>query len=412
MNIRKSRKRWNLVRHRVMFSLLRLLFGVYLPIVYGFSYKKTKLKKNEPCIVIANHTSSMDQFIVPIAFNRVIHFLASDNLFVMKVGKLLKYLVAPIPKTKSNADIRAIRDARSAIQEKAIIGLFPEGNRSYTGKLCHIPEGIVKLIRMMKVPVYIYKIYGGYGVNPRWAADVRKGKSHGELFKKIEFAEYNLLSDDELYKLIVESLEYDDVEWAKENGILYKSKKQAEYLERVLYYCPTCQSYETLKSEGIYFSCEKCNMKLEYTPTLEFKGVGSSEVPFSRVLDWYNHQEEAIKKDLANKLESPKLYYQVKDIDAFYYTVGNTYKDTYGLSDFIAYNDRFELVSGNQTRTFWFKDISAVSVLGKNNIIFYVDKEVTLINMQKRMCGLKFAHLFYIMKGQIEGNHDVGIMGL
>lgn len=48
----------------------------------------------------------------------------------------------------------------------------------------------------------MYRIEGGYGVQPRWSDKNRKGKMRSYVFKVIEPEEYTKMSNEELFALI------------------------------------------------------------------------------------------------------------------------------------------------------------------------------------------------------------------
>lgn len=108
-----------------------------------------------------------------------IYFLASDDLFNLKISPLIKYLVAPIPKSKSLRDVAAMRSVLNVIKEGGAVGIFPERNRTISGGQWEMTDAIAKLAKFLKVPLVIYNICGGYGTDPRWGHSIRKGRMSG-----------------------------------------------------------------------------------------------------------------------------------------------------------------------------------------------------------------------------------------
>ena len=113
------------------------------------------------------------------------------------IGKLIKFLVNPIPKVKSKkSDLAAIKSCIKVARENGTICIFPEGNRTVTGKLGNIDKSIAKLAKSLKLPVILFNIHGGYGTEPRWGQGVRKGKMHCEIKKILTYDEYKDLELD------------------------------------------------------------------------------------------------------------------------------------------------------------------------------------------------------------------------
>ena len=148
---------------------------------YRHSYKKLKeLKGKGPFLVLSNHTVPEDPIIISFAFPFVLYFFATEQIFNLGwLSKLLKYAANPISKSKSVSDMNAIRKSKNIIKQGGSVALFPEGNVTYNGQTSKIDIQIVKLIRLLKVPVILYRTQGLYLANPRWALFKKKGRSSG-----------------------------------------------------------------------------------------------------------------------------------------------------------------------------------------------------------------------------------------
>ena len=57
---------------------------------------------------------------------------------------------------------------------------------------------IAGLARMLKLPIALFRIEGGYGVHPRWSDVVRRGRMHAYVSRVIEPEEFAGLSKAEL----------------------------------------------------------------------------------------------------------------------------------------------------------------------------------------------------------------------
>ena len=142
-------------------------------------------------------------------------------------------------------------------KEGGNICIFPEGNRTLSGKLGNVDYSIVKLAKSLKVPLVICNIEGGYGVDPRWSNKSRKGKLHVFVRNIYQFDDIKDMDNDELYNLIIDGLTVD--EFANENE--YKSKKIAEDLERVFFICPNCGHMHSIHTKGNQIYCNKCGLE-------------------------------------------------------------------------------------------------------------------------------------------------------
>lgn len=378
---------WVKRRHKIVYILLKPFFALVLRLKFGYKAKKYKLEK-KPYLILSNHQTSLDPFNIAVSFRRNIYYMASIDLFVNKfTGGIISYLVAPIPKEKSNADITAIKNCVRVIKEGGTICLFPEGNRTYSGTQCYIDPAISKLIKLLKVPVILYNIQGGYGVEPRWASNVRKGKSHGYIREVLEVDEVQAMSNEDLYERVKSSLNV--IEAPSKNK--YKSKKRAEKLERVLYLCPTCGHTDGIYSEGNKVKCHHCGLEVEYHSDLTFN-MGL----FKTVNDWYKYQEEYIDK---YEFQNDEVIFKDDDVKLYDVSKGGK-KVLIGFGDISIKQDRFILSKHDNSYAIFLKSIGAMTVVGKNKLNFYVNNQTFQIKGGKHLNVLKYMQIYYKIKGE------------
>lgn len=79
------------------------------------------------CIVVANHESPIDPFVLGLACHRTIRFLAKRELFSSPVVRLFLWAFGSIPIERGGADHRALAAARDLVERGALIGMFPQG---------------------------------------------------------------------------------------------------------------------------------------------------------------------------------------------------------------------------------------------------------------------------------------------
>ncbi|HHU56023.1 MAG TPA: 1-acyl-sn-glycerol-3-phosphate acyltransferase [Acholeplasmataceae bacterium] len=379
---------WIKRKHKIVFNILRPIFTVILYLLYRLKVSKYKLDDG-PHLIISNHQTTLDPFIIALSFKKPIYFMASEDLFIKGFrSKIIKYLVSPIPKKKSAADINAIKICMQIKKEGGNIAVFPEGNRTYSGMLCYIDPAIVKLIRLLQIPVIFYNIQGGYGTSPRWASNIRRGKMKGFVKTVLKPEDYQNLSDDELYTFIKTNLNVVDAP----SEIPFKSKRAAEKLERVLYLCPECHQVNTLYSKKDKIKCKKCHLSVEYTPHLTFNGIKD----FKIVNDWYKYQEKFIEN--YNFSDDDEFIFVDKDVNL--YETTRTKKSVYlGLGVFSI--SKKYLVFANKEFTIYFKldKISGMTIIGKHKLNYYTNKKTYQIKGKPILNVLKYMQIFYRIKG-------------
>ena len=178
----------------------------------------------------------------------------------------------------------------------------------------------------------------------------------------IILAPFTPFLSEELYQKIKDSLRSNDYESDQK----FKSRKRAEYLERALYYCPNCNSFESLYSKGNYLYCKNCEMVAEYTLDLKIKAV-DGVLPYSTVYEWYNAQKEKLKIAILNGCE---IEFNQKGLKAR--LIYDKKWHGQGKVDFFANKQGFKVKTDKQKYAFDWQELDGVTVLGKKKINFYL----------------------------------------
>ena len=406
---KNKKKKWIRFRHKVITFLLRPAFSLYSRWKYGITVEKFAAEGDRQYLAVFNHQTAFDQFFVSIAFRKPVYYIASEDIFSMGIlSRLLQYAVAPIPIKKQTTDVGAVMNSMRVAREGGTIALAPEGNRTFSGRNCYMNPAITKLVRKLKLPLAIFRIEGGYGVQPRWCDAPRKGKMRAGVSRVIEPEEYLSLSEEELYALLEKELWVDE---AVADGV-FTHKKQAEYLERAMYVCPYC-GLSTFESHDDIITCKTCGRQIRYLPTKELQGVGF-DFPYRFVADWYDAQCAFINA-LDTRLHTEKPLYR----DTVEFSQVILYKNKKKLCremHIALYGDRIELetpVSAEDLpQVLPFDRLSAVTVLGRNKVNLYWEDRVYQLKGDARFNALRYVNLFYRAKNISEGNEHVEFLGL
>lgn len=397
---------WRKPRHRVITAIARPLIGTYSRWKYGVTVEPFKEQGDRQYLVLMNHQTAFDQFFIGMAFRGPVYYLASEDLFSKGwISALLRWAVNPIPIKKQTTDPRAVRACLKVVKEGGTLALSPEGNRTYSGKTEYMNPAIVKMAKKFKLPIALLRIEGGYGVQPRWSDEVRRGKMRAYVSQVIEPEEAAAMTDEQLQARIEEGL------YVNEGclGGRFEHPRLAEYLERAYYVCPQC-GLSTFESHGDLITCKKCGLTARYLPTRELEGVGKP-FPFRFTTQWYDYQCDFVNRlDTREWTEKP-LY---EDTAAFSQVI--VYKDKKLLREQAAirlYGDRVTLDEGTgQELVFRFDETDAFTVLGRNKVNIYFGDKLYQLKGGKRFNGLKYVNLYYRHKNIIKGNEHVKFLGL
>lgn len=386
----KPKEKWMKYRHRIVRNLAAGVIGPYVRWKTGVRVTPFRAQKGRQYLIVSNHQTGFDQFFVGMAFKGPVYYIASEDLFSNGfVSRLLRWAVNPIPIKKQTTDVKAVMNCLRVAREGGTIALFPEGNRTYDGKPVHIKPGIVGLMRKLGLPLAIFHIEGGYGVQPRWADKTRKGKMRAYVAEIIEPEEYSRLNNEALYDRVCKALYVNEV---CVNGEFH-SKHSAEYLERALYVCPDC-GLTTLESHGDSITCKTCGKTARFLPTRELQGV-----PFRFVSDWYDYQ-----CDFVRKLETDPAQCLFRDrVELWEVEVYQSKKRLRQGVEAALYSDRI-VIGGDLTLPF--AEINTATVLGHNKLNLYWQGHLYQLRGDKRFNALKYVNLCYLEKNRKEGSNS------
>lgn len=121
-----------------------------------------------PLLVVANHQSHLDPPTIGVALtNRHIVPIARIGLFNNKLFGWLIGMLNSIPINEKEGDATAIRKAVRELAENRCILIFPEGSRTYDGRMQPFKRGAWLLISRAKCPVLPVAVEGLYDAFPR-----------------------------------------------------------------------------------------------------------------------------------------------------------------------------------------------------------------------------------------------------
>lgn len=392
---------WVKARHKVVYALLRPVIATYTAWKYGIKVERFKEENGRQYLVVMNHQTGFDQFFPAMAMRQPLYFIASEDIFSIGwVSKLLTWLVAPIPIRKQTTDIQAVKNCIKVAKEGGSICLAPEGNRTFHGRTVYMNPSIGSLARKLALPIAVFRIEGGFGIQPRWSDVVRRGRMRGYVSEVIEPEEFKDWTAQQLFQRIEKALFVDE---GREAGP-YVHKKAAEYLERAMYVCPYCGLSE-FESHDDLITCKKCGRQIRYTPTTALEGVGF-EFPYKFVADWYDHQCDFINNlDVLELSEKPIYEEQAQLSEVIVYKRKELLKDQVSVKLF---GDKL-VIDGTE---YPFSEVFAVVVLGKNKLNIYHDKKIYQLKGSKRFNALKYVNLYHRYKNQVSENKDGKFLGL
>ena len=292
----KPRKQWAFLRWVIrvytFFSLRKV----------QFEYREIgmeKLKVEEPCLILMNHSSFIDLEIIGRIFRkRPYHVVCTLDAMTGILYPLLR-LLGCITTKKFITDTVLVRDLVYTVKNlKESIIMYPEASYSFDGTVTTLPDSLPKLLKMLNVPVVMVRAYGAFSRDPLYnGLQNRKVKVTADVEYILSAEDVKKKSVAELKAVIDEQFGYDHFKWQQENQVRIPEPFRADYLNRVLYKCPHCETEGRMEGKGIHIECKQCGIKYELTEYGRLKAV-NGETKFDHVPDWYRWERECVHKEL------------------------------------------------------------------------------------------------------------------
>ncbi len=113
-----------------------------------------------PLLLVVNHLNLVDPPVLGALLPRRITFMAKDELFdTPLVGWIVKWYGA-FPVKRGQADRQALRAASDVLAKGGVVGMFPEGTRSKTGRMNKAHPGAALLAILTSATVLPVAITG------------------------------------------------------------------------------------------------------------------------------------------------------------------------------------------------------------------------------------------------------------
>ena len=101
------------------------------------------------------------------------------------------------PVKRYRTDVIAVRNAWRVLQKGHLLGVFPEGERSWDGQLLPFKQGTLRLMLAVGKPVIPVGISGIYELMPRWTHSIKRGPITINVGKPMRFASISIVDQTE-----------------------------------------------------------------------------------------------------------------------------------------------------------------------------------------------------------------------
>jgi 1-acyl-sn-glycerol-3-phosphate acyltransferase len=137
------------------------------------------------CIIITNHISGLDPFVIGIPMDRAIYCLAKVELYQNAMLTWILKNLGFIPLDRDSTDTSAMRIVLKVLKNGHPLGISPEGTRSEDGEMLPFTHGATKLALHAQVPILPVAVHGTRELMPPGTYGVKPGRAYikiGKLF--------------------------------------------------------------------------------------------------------------------------------------------------------------------------------------------------------------------------------------
>lgn len=366
-----------------------LIFRTLVKLLSDFSLKKSNFKwesigmeqlgKNEPCIILMNHSCFTDLMIASkIFYPRPLSIVCTSDGFVGK--KWLMRNLGCIPTAKFVTDYSLVRDMILAVSElKSSILMYPEASYSFDGTATALPDGVAKCLKVLNIPVIFVRTYGAFQHDPLYnnlqQREVDISATVEYLFSPKQLAD---LSAAEINTILKDRFSFDNFRWQQENAVLVDEPFRADFLNRVLYRCPHCQVEGQMLGSGTELTCKACGKTYELTEDGYLKAK-DGDSKFTHIPDWYRWERECVRKEIEDgtyRLDVPVDIRVLKGTKAIYEIgSGNLVHDCTGFhltgcDGALDYRQK-PLSSYSLYSDYYWYEIGDMICIGKADMLYY-----------------------------------------
>jgi len=122
--------------------------------------RRDPLPRRGAAILVANHTSSADPFLLGATTGRVVSFVMAGEYFGLPIAPIVFRLTQVIPVNRDGRDVAGTKATLRALRQGRVVGMFPEGRINMEAGLLDPKPGVAMLAVKTGVPVIPAYIHG------------------------------------------------------------------------------------------------------------------------------------------------------------------------------------------------------------------------------------------------------------
>jgi len=289
----------------LVYPLMKLLFRLEVD-------RTGYVRPKEACIVVSNHSSFMDFLVVMLSlYPMKVNAIAAQKFFLYKPLHKLLPMMGCIPKNLFDPDVRSIIGIKSVLKKGDNILLFPEGRCACDGVYAGMHKATGKLIKKLGVPIVSCSTDGAYKCMPFWRDGIRTGRVRIIIKNMFSTEELQSLSIDDINNALDTRLGRNDDPPPKKPLRTNHTRRLAEGLQYIIYWCPKCGKDFTTETKGNRIYCAACGNSAEIDRDMNLNPSPDSIIP-GTIHEWYKKQAQHEADQLHEDMEPVSVKVNVK----------------------------------------------------------------------------------------------------
>lgn len=180
----------------MLYQLIKMLVTTYLRLVLTIRVRGVEnIPKNGSAILISNHPSTLDGFLILSVIERKFYVFVKSRFFKEKIRHWGLKLLKALPVDSGMDNRMSLIEAEEKLYEKNLLLIFPEGNVNDGNDLFQFKISFVHLAVKAKVPIIPIVIFGSHIVMESKRIFPNRGKIYINILQPINL-DSNLYTPD------------------------------------------------------------------------------------------------------------------------------------------------------------------------------------------------------------------------
>lgn len=253
------RKKTPLVIPRFYFWL-KIPFWFLNRIKFRYSASgRENIPDSPPFFLVSSHRNYLDPFYLAQALPYPIRYITTFEMYRSSKTRWFFRALDCIPKKRYLNDVSTGREILKALKEESVIGVFPEGERMWTGAMNRLkPETLNLFHKFSNIPILPVRLHGNFFAWPRWGKGMRSARVRVEFGEPVHIDpawDLNRVEDRLREAIYPGDLDHPD--------FFCRSIVNPANLEIVIYRCPLCRSFDGIETTESHCKCRNCEASLE-----------------------------------------------------------------------------------------------------------------------------------------------------